>query len=333
MKASVIIPTKNAGPLFQKVLDGVLGQEAPWPFEVIVIDSGSSDGTLDIVRARPAVRLIEIPPAEFGHGRTRNRAIAEARGEFCALLTHDALPENSAWLRTLVAAVEQDDRIAGAFGRHLPYPEASPFTRRDLINHFTGFLSLPLVVSRDMDPDRFATDTGWRQVLHFYSDNNSCLRRSVWTQIPYPDVDFAEDQIWALHAIEAGWHKAYAHDAVVYHSHDYGVFERLQRAFDEALSFRTLFGYRLGARSLPGALAISWRLIRTDWAWARANKVPLGATLHRLAENVALIIGHSLGARGDSLPLAVREWLSRDKRLFRAMVDRSAASAETAGPA
>lgn len=323
MKASVIIPTKNAGRLFEKVLDRVLEQDTPWPFEVIVIDSGSSDGTLDVVRARPSVRLIEIPPAEFGHGRTRNRAIAEARGEFCALLTHDALPEDRAWLRSLVGAVEQDDRIAGAFGRHLAYPEASPFTHRDLTGHFAGFLNLPLVVSREMDPERFAHDIGWRQVLHFYSDNNSCLRRSVWEQIPYPDVDFAEDQIWALRIIEAGWHKAYAHDAVVYHSHDYGVFERLQRAFDEALSFRTLFGYRLGAKSVGGALLIGWRLARNDWTWGRANKAPLGATLHRMAEDVALIVGHSLGARGDSLPRPVREWLSRDKRLFKAMVARS----------
>lgn len=318
MKASVIIPTKNAGPLFQRVLDRVLEQETPWPFEVIVIDSGSTDGTTDIVRSRDQVRLIEIAPADFGHGRTRNQAIAASRGEFCVLITHDALPRDRQWLHTLVSAVEQDDRIAGAFGRHDAYPEASPFTHRDLANHFAGFTRLPAVMDLQTDRARYDREAGWRQILHFFSDNNACLRRSVWQQIPYPDVDFAEDQIWAKTVVEAGWRKAYAHDAAVYHSHSYGIFERLQRAYDESLSFRLLFGYRLGSATPWRAIRTMYSLSRQDWRWGRSNAVPVGDILHRMAENISLVIGHSLGRHGETLPLRLRLWLSRDKRLARA---------------
>ena len=317
MKASVIIPTKNAGAILHKVLPRVLSQQTDWPFEVIVIDSGSSDGTVDYVRSLPDVTLIQISPSEFGHGRTRNLAISRASGEFCALLTHDALPENDRWLANLVAPLEEDPEIAGVFGRHIAYAEHGAYMTRDLERHFQGFNDLPRVVSRAMDPERYESDRGWRQILHFYSDNNSCLRRSVWETIPYPDVEFAEDQIWADSIISAGLKKAYASAAAVYHSHDYDAFDQFRRAFDESLSFLVLFGYRLGFRSFRKAIAACYRMAKRDWIWGRQNGVPVRERLHRMAQDVALVAGHSLGSVGNRMPKWLRERLSRDKRLFR----------------
>ena len=315
MKASVIIPTKNPGPIFTEVLDAVRAQETDWPFEIIIVDSGSTDGTIEFIKKIPEIKLIEIPPAEFGHGRTRNLAISKAQGEFCALLTHDACPVDSRWLAKLVAAVAQAPDIAGAFGPHLAYPRHNAFTKRDLDNHFATFGHLPAVLSRDIDPERYKNDQGWRQLLHFYSDNNSCLRRSAWQEIPYPDVEFAEDQIWALKVIEAGWKRAYAPDAAVFHSHEYRVLEQLQRAFDESLAFRILFGYRLGESPLR-AFRSAWRLSRADWRWGRSHGVSLGQVLRRVCNDIAVVAGHSLGGRADWLPDGVKIRLSRDKKLF-----------------
>ena len=97
-------------------------------------------------------------------------------------------------------------RIAGVFGRHCAYPEASPYTKRDLDGHFGNFAGQPVVWLDDKA--RYDRDEPYRQRLHFFSDNNALVRRSVWEQIPYPDVDFAEDQIWAQQIIEAGWKRA-----------------------------------------------------------------------------------------------------------------------------
>lgn len=312
---SVIIPTKNAMPRFARVLEAVLQQRTPWPFDVIVIDSGSRDGTVAYARAQSRVQVIEIPPQEFGHGRTRNRAIAATDAPYVALLTHDAEPLNEDWLANLVAAVEQDDRIAGAFGRHVAYPDASPFTKRDLEFHFANFLAHPLIVSKDTDPERFRSDTRWQQFLHFFSDNNACLRRSVWQQIPYPDVDFAEDQLWARQIIHAGYAKAYAPEAVVYHSHDYALFERLQRSFDESGNFRSHFGYELAPSFWSALRSISGLTARDLLHGRKTPEITTLQCMRQVLLNVMHVSGLYLGNHAARIPKDIRFRLSRDKRL------------------
>ena len=257
-------------------------------------------------------------PSEFGHGKTRNKAIAASQAPFVALITHDAEPADEVWLKTLVSTVEQSEDVAGAFGRHVANPGASPFTKRDIDEHFKGFLAHPLIVNRHLDPNRYERDVGWRQLLHFYSDNNSCLRRAVWEQIPYPDVEFAEDQVWAHRIIAEGYSKAYAPNAVVYHSHDFNPFERLQRSYDEAMAFRVLFGYDLShspREALRTVAALSARDLRFGYSEGFIRDRPLHV-MGRMMENCALVLGHCLGAHSKKLPSWVSKRMSRDKRLW-----------------
>lgn len=319
-RCAIVIPTKNSMPVLRRVMDAVLNQNTPWPYEVIVIDSGSRDGTIEYLRSLENIRLIEIAPESFGHGKTRNLGIEIADAEFVAFLTHDAEPADSEWLAKLVAAAEQDERIAGVFGHHIAYDTASPFIKDDLDRHFKGFLDHPLVVHRDLDPGRYEKDIGWRQFLHFYSDNNSLLRKSVWKKIPYPDVEFAEDQLWARAIIEAGYAKAYAPDAGVYHSHDYSPSEQLRRAFDESRNFKKYFGYELSPRLVPalGAMArFSLQALRQDLD-ARHGKVSLRDRLLRARQRAGLVAGHFLGANHEKLPRQVTARLSLDNRVFKA---------------
>lgn len=244
MRASVVIPTKNPGTRFAGVLAAVLSQETPWPFEILVIDSGSTDGTVELCEQMEHVRLHQIAPQDFGHGKTRNLGIALTKGEMIAMITQDALPADNRWLVELVDSVSQSDDIAGAFGRHLPYPDCNPFVARDINRHFDNFAHNESVTWMK-DADVYLRDIQYRQFLHFFSDNNACLRRSVWQRIPYPEVDFAEDQLWAKTVIEAGYKKAYANNARVFHSHNYGAWETLRRSYDESRAFAKHFSYRL----------------------------------------------------------------------------------------
>ncbi|MEI3855874.1 MULTISPECIES: glycosyltransferase family 2 protein [unclassified Ensifer] len=317
---TVIIPTKNAIYSLPRVMDKVLNQKTPWSYEVIAIDSGSSDGTRQFLRELNRVRLIEIRPEDFGHGRTRNLGVAAADSEFVAFLTHDATPKDEYWLSNLVATAEKDTRIAGVFGRHVAYESASAFTKYDLDLHFQNFMEYPLIVYRDMDIHRYLTDLAWRQFLHFYSDNNSLMRKSIWERIPYPDVDFAEDQLWAREIIEAGFHKAYAPDAVVYHSHEYTPLDQLRRAFDESLNFSKHFGYRLSPRAVPAVAAAAKYAVSAFVQGLDDRYGPVGYRERsaRAAQQVATVVGHYLGANHEKFPAFVRDRLSLDRKLFKA---------------
>jgi rhamnosyltransferase len=316
IKVSVIIPTKNAGPQLRHVLDGVLNQQIDWPLEVLVIDSGSTDNTINIVKSYASVRLIEIAPREFGHGKTRNFAIANTIGEFIAMLTQDALPVNTLWLAELVNTIEMDSRIAGVFGRHIAYTDASPFTRYELEQHFLGFSSNPVV---ELDNrKRYEHEEGYRQFLYFFSDNNALLRRTIWQEIPYPDVDFAEDQAWARLIIEAGYRKAYAHNAIVCHSHNFGFIERLQRSFDESFALRRLFNYHHG-QGVYHAVRSFWGITIRDFRFAfRAGlfKTDFMQVLSMPLDNLMRVAGHYLGSNGSKIPECIRLRLSRDRQLM-----------------
>ena len=140
--------------------------------------------------------------------------------------------------------------VAGVFSRHKAHKDADPFIAWELATHFDRLRRFPVVEITDWDA--YNANQGLRQVYHFYSDNASAMPRRIWQQHPYPDVQFAEDQIWAKTIIETGYRQAFAPDSVVRHSHSFGPLETLRRSFDESRAFRKLFGYRLadGPRSI-----------------------------------------------------------------------------------
>jgi rhamnosyltransferase len=317
IKVSVVIPTKNGGSRFQAVLKAVLEQQTDWPFEVIVIDSGSRDDTLAIARANPTVHLMEVEPTDFQHGRTRNTAIQSAKGEYIAMITQDAQPAADNWLRCLVREIEADEQVAGVFGRHIAYDDASLFTRDELVQHFSGFRAQPKVQLDDQD--RYRTDDGYRQFLYFFSDNNALLRRSIWEQHPYPEVDFSEDQAWARIIIEAGYKKSYSHDAVVYHSHNYGLWERFQRSFDESMALNELFHYDQSTSLL--VLLRSWvGLTLRDFRSVRQNLSKEGwklliPALRMPVDNLMRVSGSWLGVHAGFQSPALIAFCSRDKKL------------------
>jgi rhamnosyltransferase len=316
--ASVIVPTKNGGDLFRDVLSTVLAQETTFDFDVLVIDSGSKDGTVEFIDSieDARVRLLRIQPSDFGHGRTRNLGVASTNGKYAVLITHDACPADKQWLQNLVALAESNERIAGVFGRHIAYPGANPFVARDLDLHFQWLAQTPL--ARIEDRARYDADVGYRQFLHFFSDNNALIRRSVWEELPYPDVDFAEDQLWAKKAVEAGWLKGYAHDAVVYHSHNYGLWERLQRSFDESCALYRHFGYVL-CPTIRGLWQSFVAASKRDIRYTLDNKLQeknLFTFIRAPLDNFMRQIGYYLGPRAWRFPPLLISVLSLDRRLF-----------------
>ena len=278
MDVSICIPTKNGGELLDRVLRAVFDQKTELEYEVICVDSGSTDGTLDTIRKYPRIRLHQIPPHEFGHGRTRNLAASLGTGDYICFITQDALPATDTWLDNLVRAVMADDRCVLGFGIHYPYPGCNVLDARDITQHFKGFGDGNTYYWLD-DPDRYAREEGYRHVLAFSSDNNACVRRDVFERYPYEDVEFAEDQIWAKKMIELGYRKVYCPFAPVYHSHNFPLRQYFRRYFDEYKGLYELHGFQI-ARHFYRVPLVAGKLILNDLRYIRHLDLPLGEKLY-----------------------------------------------------
>jgi rhamnosyltransferase len=246
IKASIIIPAKNGGNIYKKVLDKVLSQKLNFNFEIIIIDSGSKDETVSYtkekVKKHKNIILKKIEPSEFGHGKTRNLGASLANGEFLVFITQDALPLNDEWLKEMIEPFNLSDEIVGVFGKHIPYEKCDIFEKNNLKVHFNNFGQGTIIYKLD-DKERYDKDKKYKHLLCFYSDNSSAMRRSIWKIIPYDNVNFAEDQLWAKKIIELGYSKAYTSNAIVYHSHNYSYKEIMMRSYDDHKGLYDIYGY------------------------------------------------------------------------------------------
>ncbi|MGE0283269.1 MAG: glycosyltransferase [Rhizobiaceae bacterium] len=299
LKATVVIPTFNGAERLAEVLDAVANQKGPLEFEVLCIDSGSRDETLDIIGERQSVRLHRIEQAEFNHGDTRNLGMELSDSDYVAFLTQDALPRSSTWLFDLVGVLDAVPSAAGAFGRHFAYPHASPFTKRDLDRHFDMLKRDCPVISTYADMDRFdERDPKWVGMLRFFSNNNSCIARKAWRRVPFPRINFGEDQTWAWKVLKAGYAKVYVDNAAVFHSHDYDVEQERRRARTESAFYRIEFDVDFGFTGPQVVQTRTEQLNGDDLAYAIENKIGWQFLESRMKLNRARMEGYLLGA-GD----------------------------------
>ena len=312
MDVTIVIPTKNAGDLLDKVLEAVFSQKTEYEYEVICVDSGSSDNTLDIIRKYPC-KLFEIKPSEFGHGKTRNYGASKGTGEFIIFITQDALPVDENWLQNFIDGMKIDPEIVGGFGIHLPYPDCNIFDKRDLEGHFNNFGTDNTIFQLE-DKERYEREEGYRHLLAFFSDNNSCLRRSVWEKYPYDDVNFAEDQIWARKMIELGFKKLYCPYAAVYHSHNYSLSTFFRRYYDEYKSLYRLHKFLIvphWCNCIPAAI----RHVCGDVSYIRTlpigRKKKLYWCWYSLRRNLSRYIGGYLGGKYDSYSPKKQKFLDK----------------------
>ncbi|MEN0083823.1 MAG: glycosyltransferase [Leifsonia sp.] len=273
---TIAILTYNGETYLRRILEMIRRQDFAGTVEVLVIDSGSTDSTLDIVRSFPEVVLHQIPNSEFGHGRTRNLAARLAKGDLVAYLTHDAVPASESWLTELVAPFAIDERIVAVMGKQVPRPGCFPLLKYEIRGVFAGFG--PDFGTTVFYKDGFAKDEGVLGAMSFYSDVNSAARKRFLTDVvPYRDVRYAEDQLFGRDVLDAGYKKAYAARAAVEHSNDLTLPEYERRIFDETVGLREI-GFpippmsraqqlRLTARGIVGD---TLRILRDgDFSWKR----------------------------------------------------------------
>ena len=230
---TIVIPVYNGGELLSRVVETCLQQDLDAEFEILIIDSSSTDGCIDDLPEDDRIRIHRIAKGEFGHGRTRNLGVSLARGEFVAFLTQDAMPANKMWLMNLISPLQDDREVAGVFGCHIAHEGHNPLTSYDLDQHFNRWIFRSHRKPIELDKTRKKPDAPISNHERFYSDNNSCLRKTAWEQVQMPEVIYGEDQLWAMAILRCGFKKAYASTAIVRHSHEYNFRETIVRANTE----------------------------------------------------------------------------------------------------
>lgn len=290
-RISIVVPVRNGIDTLPALFDALRRQRPPAPFEIVAVDSGSTDGTAALV-AEAADHVLAVRPEAFNHGLTRNLGIEAARGELVVLIVQDAIPVGEGWLEALVAPFTHDHRLAGTFARQVPRAGASAIAK-DALGRWVASGTAPRTASVDSRA-AFEAMAPLDRLRHCAFDNVcSCIRRSVWARHRFVRTPIAEDLAWAREVLLAGYRLAYVPDAVVEHSHDRPL------AYEYART-RALHGQLVelfGLRTIPSAAHLLRAVAATAVHHARCEGWRPAAMPRALGLSLVWPLAQFLGAR------------------------------------
>jgi rhamnosyltransferase len=236
---SVVIPVKNGDYWLEDTLTSIEQQTLFHCTEIIAIDSGSTDRSIEIL-TKHEVRLIKIAPDSFNHGLTRNLGVEAALGEFVVMTVQDAKPVDQYWLQNLLDGFE-DEKVVGVCGQQVvPHdldknpvewfrPQSPPSKTKHYFQNPEGFEKLSPAEKRSV--------CGWDNVTAMY-------RKKLLLEIPFRETSFAEDALWAKDALLKGYSIVYNTAARVFHYHLSEPQFVIRRSFTVYYHFFKFFGHK-----------------------------------------------------------------------------------------
>jgi rhamnosyltransferase len=229
---SIILRSFNEGWALRDTLPALLQQEYKH-WELIVIDSGSTDGSVDLIRRSRPRHFVQIKPEEYNPSRVMNRGMELASSAFGIFLNADATPQGCNWLGPLVNAL-QDPQSAAVFGRQIPRPDCHAVFAHDY--------------ERCFGPNRESAK--WE---HFFSMVSSGIRKDIWARRGFlAKMQYSEDDEYTRWCRSQGYRIIYCPQSVVMHSHNYTPEQAYKRSFGEAK-----------------ALAAVWNRSPAEMNWSR----------------------------------------------------------------
>ncbi|HXA14150.1 MAG TPA: glycosyltransferase [Opitutaceae bacterium] len=256
MPVSIILRSFNEGWALCKTLPALQAQEYK-NWELIVIDSGSSDGSVDLIRQAAPRHFLQILPHEYRPSRVLNTGMQLARSEAVIFLNADATPQDSQWLEPLVAAL-RDPQTAAVFSRQIPRPDCHAVFASDYDRCFGA--------SRE--------SAGWD---HFFSMVSSGIRRDIWAQRGFLEsMQYSEDDEYTRWCRSQGHRIVYCPESVVMHSHNYAPRQAYKRSFGEAWALCAMGAAHAPGFTWPKALALGWlNDVRRDLGFCiRTRRLP-----------------------------------------------------------
>jgi rhamnosyltransferase len=211
---SIIMRSFNEGWALRDTLAALSLQDYK-SWELIVIDSGSTDGSIDLIRQAGPRHFIQIKPQEYNPSRVMNRGMELTNSEFGVFLNADAMPQNSNWLGPLVNAL-QDPQTAAVFSRQIPRPDCRAVYAHDYERCFGS--------NRESE--------NWN---HFFSMVSSGIRKDIWARRGFLEkMQYSEDDEYTRWCRAQGYRITYCPESFVIHSHNYTPEQAYKRSFGEA---------------------------------------------------------------------------------------------------
>ncbi len=235
---SIILRSFNEGWALCQTLPALKAQQyRNW--ELIVIDSGSTDGSVELLRAARPQHLIQIQPHEYNPSRVMNHGMRLARAEFGIFLNADATPQGRQWLPPLVAAL-RDRQTAAVFGRQIPRPGCAAVYAHDYERCFG--------VERE--------SAHWE---HFFSMVSSGLRKDIWAKRGFLEtLQYSEDDEYTRWCRAQGYRVVYCPESVVMHSHNYSPQQAYRRSFGEAKALAAVWSHSPRQLNWPATVLLGW---------------------------------------------------------------------------
>lgn len=296
MTVSLIIPVWNGGHWLDALLTA-LARQTLLPDEILLVDSGSTDNSLNIIRqhqvANPAIRLLEIPQQDFDHGGTRTWAAQQTSGEILVCMSQDAIPAADDALERLVQPFHDKDRLAATYGRQLPALDATLFSE-----HLRRF-NYPEQTQCRRWNDR--ANFGFKTI--FISNSFAAWRREPLAAAGYfpQRLLFGEDTLTLAKLLENGYDVFYVSEALVRHSHNYSIMQEARRYFDIGVLHAE---EQALLRQFGGAGGAGRQYVRSELALLLARK-KYQLLPEWFCRNAGKFIAYQLGRRHRLLP---RSW-------------------------
>lgn len=308
---SLVLPVKNEAASLRELIPAVLAQDAQAAVEIVAVDSGSSDDTVDVLRAFDAT-IIQIEPADFDHGLTRNLAAEHAKGDALLFMNGRTRPVNDHWLAPLIATLDEDPEVAGVCSRVIAHPDADVLLKHELELELSG--SATRERKQITDPPAYAAmPVQERRVFLNFHTVSALLRAEVFARIPFRSVrTIGEDLLWAREVLEGGWVLVHEPASLAYHSHAYGLRELFSRNVDDGIANREITGRTLEEADLRPSIEA---LVDRDWEYI--GDLQLGPDERErwmreaFLRRVAQVLGQWVGVNGDELPPGMVSEFSR----------------------
>jgi GT2 family glycosyltransferase len=293
-RVSVVIPTWNGRELLEICLPS-LERQTFRDFETIAVDGGSTDGSVEWLRAEyPDVRVVELEENR-GFAAAVNRGIEAARGEVIVLLNNDTEAEPD-WLEALVAATDRDPDAGVFASRVLQYHHRD---RIDSAGDKLGLLADQIGHGLPDGPE-------YREPRYVISAcaAAAAYRREVFDRVGLFDerfVSYLEDVDIGVRAAYAGFRTLYVPDAVIYHMGSVTA-ARMNHTKIRLLLRNSLF---LFFQYMPPSTLLRWGPFMLAWpfAYALRSRVPVrlaAGAIVGLVRYLPAVLGRRRAVRGEA---------------------------------